>query len=188
MSILKFEIMYNTTTGEFCVTDTETGEMKTTGVKKTITRKTKPAASGSEPKIILAENKYCITESAAELLGVEAGDKLDIQYDKTGPIIANEEIWGNGAKGNKLTKSLTVACRGVKREELEKYGTEFTLVPIPDREGMFYLKGNVEVEAKEDITVEELEELGTPVDEDLQDLIDDPDATTYEIDSSLFKL
>lgn len=187
MSILKFEILYNTQTQEFCVTNTETGEMKTTGAKKS-TKKTKPAVSGIEPKLILEDNKYCLTEAAVELLGVEPGCKLDIQYDKNGPIIADDEIWSTG-KGNKLTKSLTVACRGVKREELEKYGTEFNLVPIPEKEGMFYLKSNSIFDVEEVKNVEELEEeLGTPIDEDLQDLIDDPDATTFEIDSTFFKL
>lgn len=187
MSILKFEILYNTSTQEFSVTNTETGEMKTTGAKKS-TRKTKPAVSDSEPKLILEENKYCLTESAVTLLGIEPGCKIDIQYDKNGPIIADDEIWGTN-KGNKLTKSLTVAFRGVKREELEKYGSEFTLMPIPDREGMFYLKGNNELYIGEAKNIEELEEeLNIPIDEDLQDLIDDPDATTYEIDSTFFKL
>lgn len=186
MSVIKFEILYNTATQEFCVTNPETGEMKTTGAKKS-TKKTKPAVSDSEPKLFLEDNKYCLTESAVELLGVEPGCKLDIQYDKNGPIIADDEVWSTN-KGNKLTKSLTVACRGVKREELEKFGTEFNLVPIPEKEGMFYLKSTEAIDVEITDINELEEELGTPIDEDLQDLIDDPDATTFEIGTLDFKL
>lgn len=115
MSIVKFEFSYDTVSKEFSVTNVETGEVKSTKVVKK-TSKTKKEES-TEPLLTLEENKYYLTPAAIELMQVEPGDKLDIKYEKQGrnsiPVIGSDEVWGTKS-GNKLNKSLTVACRGRK--------------------------------------------------------------------------
>ena len=63
MSILKFEFTYDTTTGEFSVVNTETGEVKSVTTKKTTTTRKKKEES-SEPQLILEENKYILNTAA----------------------------------------------------------------------------------------------------------------------------
>lgn len=189
MAILKFEFMYDTTTGEFSVVDTSTGEVKSVTVKKTTTRKKKEESS--EPQLILEENKYTLNTAAKELLGVEEGDKIDIKYKKINnkltPIIASDEVFGTKG-GNKLTKSGTVAFRGTKRDELIKYGNIFTL-EASDKEGEFILCGNVitteEPKGDENVSAENVDE-DLAFDADLAGLIDDVDNKAEEIDSSFF--
>ena len=111
--------------------DTETGEMTTKCISRKIdksnfevveekskrkTSKVKKEES-SAPLLTLNDNKYCLTQAAADLMGVEPDCKLDIKYEKRGketvPVIGSDDVWGTKG-GNKLTKSLTVACRGRK--------------------------------------------------------------------------
>ena len=123
-------------------------------------------------------------------MGVEPDCKLDIKYEKRGketvPVIGTDTAFGT-KQGNKLTKSLTVACRGSKNEELSKYGTEFILVPHETKDGIFVLQNeDAKLERALDDTLEKPdepeEEIGLP-DIDLQDLIDDKDATITEVSS-----
>ena len=70
-----------------------------------------------------------------------------------------------------------------KNEELAKFGSEFTLVPHPKKDGIFILSTeNVKTEEEE-----EDEEISLP-DIDLQELIDDKDAEITEVSSSMFQL
>lgn len=190
--------------------DTETGEMTTKCISRKIDksnfevvedkpkRKTsKPKKDeSSEPTLILEENKYCLNQAAANLMEVEPDCKLDIKYERRGketiPVIGKDENFGTHG-GNKVTKSLTVACRGAKREELSKYGTEFILVPHETKDGIFVLENkNAKLEqALDDITEkldEPIEDIELPIDIDLQDMIDDKDATITEVNSSMFQL
>ena len=121
--------------------------------------------------------------------------QADIKYEKRGketvPVIGTDTAFGT-KQGNKLTKSLTVACRGSKNEELSKYGTEFILVPHETKDGIFVLQNEyAKLERALDDTLEKPdepeEEIGLP-DIDLQDLIDDKDATITEVSSSMFQL
>ena len=190
--------------------DTETGEMTTKCISRKVdksnfevvedkpkrkTSKFKKEES-SEPTLTLEENKYCLNQAAADLMGVEPDCKLDIKYEKRGketiPVIGTESAFGT-KQGNKLTKSLTVACRGSKNEELSKYGTEFILVPHETKDGIFLLQNeDVKLERALDDTIdkgdEPEEEIDLPMDIDLQDLIDDKDATVTEVSSSMFQL
>lgn len=187
--------------------DTETGEMTTKCLSRKIdknievvddkpkkrTSKVKKEES-SEPILTLEDNKYCLTQAAVDLMGVEPDCKLDIKYEKrrkeTIPVIGSDEVWKTKG-GNKLTKSLTVACRGSKNEELSKFGHEFTLVPHEKKEGLFILQnGTTEIKIDEEVKdLQDLEEaISLPVDVDLQDLIDDSDANVKEVNSSMFKL
>lgn len=110
--------------------DTETGEMTTKCISRKIDKNievvdAKPAKraskakknESSEPTLTLEENKYCLNQAAADLMGVEPDCKLDIKYEKRGketvPVIGTDTAFGT-KQGNKLTKSLTVACRGRK--------------------------------------------------------------------------
>lgn len=189
--------------------DTETGEMTTKCVSRKIdknievvdakpVKKTSKAKKGesSEPTLTLEENKYCLNQAAADLMGVEPDCKLDIKYEKRGketvPVIGTDTAFGT-KQGNKLTKSLTVACRGSKNEELSKYGTEFILVPHETKDGIFVLQNeDAKLEQALDNTIEKPdgpeEEIDLPMDIDLQDLIDDKDATITEVSSSMFQL
>lgn len=190
--------------------DTETGEMTTKCISRKVdksnfevvedkpkrkTSKFKKEES-SEPTLTLEENKYCLNQAAADLMGVEPDCKLDIKYEKRGketiPVIGTDSAFGT-KQGNKLTKSLTVACRGSKNEELSKYGTEFILVPHETKDGIFLLQNeDVKLEQALDDTIdkgdEPEEEIDLPMDIDLQDLIDDKDATVTEVSSSMFQL
>ena len=188
--------------------DTETGEMTTKCISRKIdksnfevveekskrkTSKVKKEES-SEPILTLEDNKYCLTQAAADLMGVEPDCKLDIKYEKRGketvPVIGSDDVWGTKG-GNKLTKSLTVACRGSKNEELSKFGQEFTLVPHEKKDGLFILQnGTAKVEIDDEVEdLQDLEEaISLPVDVDLQDLIDDSDANVKEVSSSMFQL
>lgn len=79
-----------------------------------------------------------------------------------------------------------------KNEELSKYGIEFILVPHETKDGIFVLQNeDAKLERALDDTLEKPdepeEEIGLP-DIDLQDLIDDKDATITEVSSSMFQL
>jgi hypothetical protein len=184
-----------------CTVDTETGELTTkcisrqisknnievTEVKKKTTKSKK--VESTDPTLVLEENKYCINQAAYDLMQLSPDARLDVKYEKNGknicPVIGTDEHFGTKG-GNKITKSLTVACRGSKHDELAKYGTEFAIVPHPTREGIFSLvsKDNV----IESDSLEEIEEqTNEDIDVDLQDLIDDKDANVEEVSSLIFK-
>ena len=186
--------------------DTETGEMTTKCISRKVDKtnfevveeKSKKKTSKSKkeestvPSLILEENKYCLNQAAITLMGVEPDCKLDIKYEKRGketiPVIGSDESFGTH-NGNKLNKSLTVACRGSKREELSKYGTEFTLVPHETKDGIFILQNkNANFESTVSDVPEAEDEIELPDDIDLQDLVDDKDATITEVDASMFQL
>ena len=183
MSILKFEFTYDTSSEEFSVVNTSTGEIKTVSTKKKI--KTNKIEESSIPQLTLEDNKYSLNTAAVNLLQVQAGDKIDIKYQKVNgkiqPVIATDEVFGTKG-GNVLSKSNTVACRGNKQNELSKYGRQFTLTP--HESGMFILTGDGTVEelkGDDNVAVED-EDLSL----DLADIIDGKDADITEIDSSLF--
>lgn len=188
--------------------DTETGEMTTKCISRKVDKsnlqvvEAKPRkvskskkVESSEPTLVLEDNKYCLNQAAVDLMGVEPDSKLDIKYEKRGketiPVIGSDEAFGTHS-GNRLTKSLTVACRGSKNEELSKYGSEFILVPHETKEGIFILQNeDAKLEQALDDTIEKgndsEEEIELPVDIDLQDLIDGEDAKITEVSSSMFK-
>lgn len=202
--------MDNIITEEFTLTlqyvmkiNTETGELLETKLIKrsvdksnfeVITPKKKASKPKKEevntPQLILEDNKYCLNAAAVELMQVGPDSKLDIKYEKRGnqmiPVIGIDE------RGNKLTKSNTVAYRGSKNEELSKYGTEFTILAHDSKEGLFILSSGEIPISQEELNGDEniaLEEDGEPLplDIDLSDL-DEQDANITEIDANFFKL
>lgn len=118
---LKYQVSVDTETGEMttkCLSrkvDKSNFEVVEEKPRKKISKAKKEDDSG--PTLTLEDNKYCLSQAAADLMGVEPGDKLDIKYEKRGketvPVIGSDDVWGTKG-GNKLTKSLTVACRGRK--------------------------------------------------------------------------
>ena len=144
------------------------------------------AKDSAEPQITLTDNKYILNESAANLIGVKWEDRLDIKYqliDKIRfPIIGKDTAWGTKS-GNKLTKALTVSCRGNANSLLSEYGDTFSITPWQGHEGLFVLVGNKD-RATPDENVEVTEDENPENDlEAIQDAIDDTD---YEINNMTF--
>ena len=140
--------------------DPETGEYtpissKVVDEKETVKTEKKPSVKKKkadnelddckEPLIILEDNKYCLNQVAADMLGVVPEDRLDIKYEQKGkvrtPVIGSNDVFGTKG-GNKLTQSLTVSCRGKANEMLSEYGTKFTLQPHASKDGLFMLVGD----------------------------------------------
>lgn len=91
-------------------------------------------------QLTLLDNKYVLNQSAVELLGAKAGDKIAINFKTVDglncPIIAKSDVWQTNT-GNKLTKQLTVSCRGIANQVLREYGDKFNLIEYS--EGFFIL-------------------------------------------------
>lgn len=175
--------------------DEETGEIikETRELKDDSVKKPRSSSSSSkskvqenpEPILTLEDNKYVLTTGAVELLGVEAGDKIDIKFQKIGkqtiPVIGSDDAFGTKG-GNKLTKTNTVSCRGKANDELSAFGTEFTLEEHPNKKGLFILRG----ENTPNVTPEK-ENTPEPEDDDLgEDLIDDEEEESVEISEEDF--
>ena len=144
MARIKFELTFDTDNGSFSVVNTETGEVQEVAIpkKKATTKKSKDDGS-TVPTITVEENKLVLNSAAAKLLVDENADenRVEINMEKQGKLQVPVLVTG---KGNKITKSNTVACRGAAHNEIIKYGTEFVLEAHPKNKGWFVLKGNVE--------------------------------------------
>ena len=111
----------------------------------------KPKASkklvNDDGVIKLDENKLILTQSIADSLNAEPGDRLSVRFKEYDgvyyPIIAKSEVFGDPESGNKLTKSFTISYRGKQREELVIYGDEFKYEF--DSNGICKLIGNKQV-------------------------------------------
>ena len=175
--------------------DTETGEMTTKCIKRTVdktnfevsekkTAKKKVVEDNSSPQLTLEDNKYRLNTAAIELMGVSAESKIDIKYEKQGktmiPVIGTDEAFVTRG-GNRLTKSNTVACRGSKHEELIKYGNIFQIIPHDSKAGLFILKGDAQID-----TLDGDENVSIDEEIDISQLIDDKDVE--EINSFDFTL
>lgn len=151
--------------------DEQTGEIKfigknemTVDTKKTVSKSSSSKIdSNPEPIITLTDNKLILTQGAAELLGVNPDDKVAIKYDKDkNPIIGSDLNFGTQT-GNRLTKSLTISCKGDKYNKLSGYGDTFKLEST-DKSGIFKMIGNKnhnELEVPEELVniTEELDSL-----------------------------
>lgn len=163
--------LVDTETGELITREATLGDFKEVK-KSTSTRTRKPKDDGStEPKAELLEGKIQLNNRAMELTGWEADMKIDIRFEKQGrkmtPILCEDP-----SKGNRLTKTNTISCRGSKHENLSEYGTIFDLVEYDGHPGWFKLLGNAP--EKEDDIIDVPEEIAS--DEDLDGIeIDDVD-------------
>lgn len=136
--------------------------------KKTSRSSKKPKDTDVDPKVYLEDNKIRLNNKAVELTGFEPEQKINVLFEKKNrsitPIICIDD-----KNGNRLTKTYTISCRGSRHENLEAYGTVFELIPYPDKEGYFKLKGNKEL-PEDDII-------------DIPEEINDPDKDEFEIDN-----
>lgn len=180
--------------------DPETNEykpLKQEIVKDKVQKATKAeeAEDSAEPQITLEANKYVLNKAAATLMGVEWENRLDIKYqlvEKGGmmfPIIGTDTAWKTKS-GNKLTKSLTVSCRGNANELLSKYGDTFTITPWKGHEGLFVMIGNKD-RSEEEPTIKDdnisIREDENPVEDlPLDTELDNEEA--YKIDDLSFEI
>lgn len=180
--------------------DPETNEykpLKQEIVKDKVQKITKAeeAEDSAEPQITLEANKYVLNKAAATLMGVEWENRLDIKYqpvEKGGmmfPIIGTDTAWKTKS-GNKLTKSLTVSCRGNANELLSKYGDTFTVTPWKGHEGLFVMIGNKD-RSEEEPTIKDdnisIKEDENPVEDlPLDTELDNEEA--YKIDDLSFEI
>lgn len=172
---MTFNLVVDTTTGTFEITNTETGETKSVKTSK----KTKD--ENPNPQIILEDNKYKFNSAAVKLMNISPEDRVDIKYEKENkkfiPIIGKDSAFGT-ANGNRVTKTLTVSYRGKANEELRQYGTIFDVKPHPTKEGLFKLIGDAPI--SEDVNLPDDDPEVDLVDDDinLEDLVDDADDLT----------
>lgn len=185
--------------------DPETGDIKcidrqvvNDDIKVAKPKKAKSSKAKKEenttPQLTLEENKYFLNSAAAELMGVEPDDRIDIKFEKAGkgriPVIGKDESFGTKG-GNRLTKSMSVSYRGKNNDELSIYGDVFTITPHddPSKEGIFVLSGNKQsnsVEVKDD-NIQLPEDTELPTDLNLDDVLDGDDEVK-EVDSLNFTL
>lgn len=142
-------------TGEIITREATLGDFKeVTAKKKTSTKK--PKDDCPDPKAILLDGKIQLNAKAVELTGWEPDMKIDIRFKKEGrktiPVMCEDE-----AKGNRLTKTFTISCRGSKRDNLSEFGTEFN---VEECDGYFKLIGNAP--EKEDDIIDVPEEIEDP--------------------------
>lgn len=182
----------------------ETNEYKPIGDPEVVksSKKQSVKEESSEPQLSLLDNKYSLNSAALDLLGVTAGDKIDIKYQIIGninyPIIGSSTSW-KSTSGNKLTKSNTVSYRGKANEMLSAFGDTFDFTPWTGHDGLFILIGNKEmvvdpnIEPKTDNSTEvdkPIEEPETVEEDDmsLDDFLNDSESQdNYELSNFKFK-
>lgn len=136
-------------------------------IKRKTTTKKKDEVIEPHSLIDRLDTKLVFNNKSLIELGIEAGDRVDIKYEKIKGIL-KPVIDVSGEKGNKLTKTQTVAFKGNQNTVLAEFGDQFTLEPFKD--GMFRLIQVVgeqelgdsikaEVIVKNDAPLQELDEL-----------------------------
>ena len=101
--------------------------------------------------------------------------KIDVKFEKKGRIVT-PVLCQDSKTGNRLTKTYTISFRGSRHDNLAEHGDIFELIPYPDKEGYFKLKGNAP--EKEDDIVEIPEEITDP--EEISDI--DIDENEFELE------
>jgi len=153
------------TTGEIITREATLGDFKEVTKKATTTRTRKPKDDGDPtPKVFLLEGKVQLNNAAIELTGWEPEMKIDIRFEKRGRTTIPFMLEDPG-KGNRLTKTNTISCRGSRHDNLSDYGTIFEVKPYEDKDGWFKLIGNKP--KPEDDIVDIPEEITNPEEEDL---------------------
>lgn len=169
--------LVNDETGEIITEERVLGE-ETKKVKKPRAKKVED--TDPTPKITVLDNKLQLNNAAAELTGFMADDKVAVKFEKKGRV-TNPVIMLDEKEGNRLTKTNTISCRGSKRDELVKFGTEFTLEEHPSVVGAFLMKGNIEIE---DDIIDVPEEIAS--EEELDDAIEATNDVDFNIDDFKF--
>ena len=167
-------------TGEIMTKEATLGDFKDVVKKATTTRTKKSKDTDPNPKITLLEGKIQMNNACVELVGWEPEMKIDIRFEKQGrkitPIILEDE-----AKGNRLTKTFTVSCRGSKHDNLAEYGSVFNVVPYEGKDGWFKLLGDAP--EKEDDIIDVPEELTAPEEDEVE--VDEGGVEAADIDFDL---
>lgn len=156
--------------------DTDTGEIVKTTVVDTSDTITDNMDTDTEPKVYLEDSKLRLNSKALELLKVKAGDRIDVQYGNSNPLIGSSAAFGDDSAGCKLTKTNTIPFKGNKREVLAMYGTEFFIKPS-EKDGQFVLASTIQPEEDENVSTED-------IDIDLDSLFDGD----QKISTSMFQL
>lgn len=167
-------------TGEVFESTQELGE----GIaKKPSTKKKKvknPIEEDPTPKVLREDNKLILNSAALQALGAVEGDRIAIKMQvinkKKRPVIGTDDSFGTKT-GNLLTKSQTVRYAGKSNDELAKFGTEFILEEIPDKDGIFLLK--VEGEEEKELTAPEIN-IGEEIDAISPETLDDAESTILD--------
>lgn len=175
--------LVDTETGEITTKEATLGDFKDVAKKATTTRTRKPKDDNPNPQITLLEGKIQMNNACIALVGWEPEMKIDICFEKQGrkitPIIKEDE-----SKGNRLTKTFTVSCRGSKHDNLAEYGTVFDVIPYEGHDGWFKLKGDAP--EKEDDIIDVPEEISNPdEDESLSIGDEEPGVEAADIDFDL---
>ncbi len=157
----------------------------------TSTKKATKIEEGVEPKIILEANKFILNQAAADLIGVQPEDRVAIRYKKIDkvlfPVIGKQEAF-KISSGNRVTKGLSVSCRGVGNEELSKYGSTFTLTSMKDNPELFVMVGDTDISESNNNDIDTSTEDEAP-EEDINDItqqIDENDS--FNIDNDSFNI
>ena len=93
-------------------------------VKKTrkTTKKDEVVVLEDEDLMVREETKLVFNNRILDTIGVTAGDRVDVKYEKEGkfliPVLLEDD------KGNKLTNQIPLLIEARKNEVLEEFGTE----------------------------------------------------------------
>ena len=132
----------------------------------------------SENYVEVQDNKLKFGKQTLELLGVNANDRVAINYwtvnnQETFPIIGKAEVFTDGSDGCRVTKLGTMSYRGQQRTILLEYGTLFTLEEF--KPGIFKLIPVIEQEDSLEDEIHDLENLNSVIDfTELSDVDDLP--------------
>ena len=96
----------------------------------------------TNPMLHVLDNKLQLSESAMNLIGVTANERVTITYWQNSdgshtPIIGKSEVFTDKDGGNRVTQSNTISFRGRQRDTLLIYGDAFKVEEFKD--GMFWL-------------------------------------------------
>ena len=171
--------LVDTETGELFTKEATFGDFKE--VTKKATTRTKKIKDDGDPvsKIILLDNKIQFNKAAIDLTGFEPEMKIDVKFEKKGRIVT-PVLCQDSKTGNRLTKTYTISFRGSRHDNLAEHGDIFELIPYPDKEGYFKLKGNAP--EKEDDIVEIPEEITDPEDGSLVDPFEEGNEIDFNLD------
>lgn len=162
----------------------ETNEYKALKQEIVKEKESKPVETvedNGEPSILLTDNKYILNKLATELLEVEPGDRIDIKYQMvdnlTYPIIGSSKAWKSEG-GNKITKSLTVSCRGQANSLLSQYGKTFTLSPWIGHPGLFTMLGDEHPVVEQDSNIKVTE--SPDIEDDIKEVDNQPNEDIFK--------
>lgn len=166
--------LVDTETGELFTKEATFGEFKEATKKASTTRTKKPKDDDPIAKLTVLDGKVQLNNKAVEMTGFEPEMKIAIEFEKKGRQIT-PIMFEDDNKGNRLTKTYTISCRGSKHDNLIEYGTVFELIPYEGKPNFFKLKGDAP--EKEDDIIDVPEEIAEPdeIEDTVEASIDDFD-------------